>query len=189
MRLLISSGRIYISRDVVFDETVFPFYELHANAGARLRSEILLFPSLFISGGDNVLNHLTNPVNPAANESFDASIEADTADPAATEDPAGSVFDADAMDQPPVQSPVASSDGQAAGGVADGISSAPLSYRHAALQTSSRRPCGASRDNSSGGTEGAASVTRLQAFERKRYILMVKLSILILAVLENLAMI
>jgi histone deacetylase 1/2 len=43
----ISTGRIYISRDVVFDEQVFPFADLHLNAGARLRSEIeLLSPTL-----------------------------------------------------------------------------------------------------------------------------------------------
>lgn len=41
----ISTGRVYISRDVVFDENIFPFERLHANAGARLRSEILLLPS------------------------------------------------------------------------------------------------------------------------------------------------
>jgi hypothetical protein len=41
----ISTGRIYISRDVVFDEDVFPFAELHSNAGARLRTEINLLPS------------------------------------------------------------------------------------------------------------------------------------------------
>lgn len=29
-----STGRVYISRDVVFDEHIFPFAELHANAGA-----------------------------------------------------------------------------------------------------------------------------------------------------------
>ena len=33
----ISTGRVYISRDVVFDENVFPFSKLHPNAGARLR--------------------------------------------------------------------------------------------------------------------------------------------------------
>lgn len=37
-------GRVYISRDVVFDEQIFPFSELHENAGARLRKEILLLP-------------------------------------------------------------------------------------------------------------------------------------------------
>lgn len=36
-------GRIYISRDVVFDEHVFPFQNLYPNAGARLRSDSLSF--------------------------------------------------------------------------------------------------------------------------------------------------
>jgi hypothetical protein len=40
----ISTGRVYISRDVVFDETVFPFSTLHPNVDARLRSEISLLP-------------------------------------------------------------------------------------------------------------------------------------------------
>jgi hypothetical protein len=38
------TGRVYISRVVVFDEQIFPFSELHENAGARLRKEILLLP-------------------------------------------------------------------------------------------------------------------------------------------------
>lgn len=41
----VSSGRVYISRDVIFDETEFPFSKLHANAGARLRAEIALLPT------------------------------------------------------------------------------------------------------------------------------------------------
>jgi histone deacetylase 1/2 len=36
------SGRIYISRDVVFDKSIYPFEKLHPDAGARLRKEILL---------------------------------------------------------------------------------------------------------------------------------------------------
>jgi hypothetical protein len=40
----ISTGRIYISREIVFDETIFPFASLHSNAGARLRQEIDLLP-------------------------------------------------------------------------------------------------------------------------------------------------
>jgi histone deacetylase 1/2 len=40
----ISQGRIYVSRDVVFDETLFPFASLHSNAGTRFRSEALLLP-------------------------------------------------------------------------------------------------------------------------------------------------
>lgn len=39
-----SEGHVYISRDIVFDENVFPFSELHPNAGTRLRAEILLLP-------------------------------------------------------------------------------------------------------------------------------------------------
>jgi hypothetical protein len=35
---------MYISRDIVFDETVFPFSSLHSNAGACLRDEINLLP-------------------------------------------------------------------------------------------------------------------------------------------------
>jgi hypothetical protein len=40
----ISTDRLYIYRDIVFDETVFPFATLHSNAGARLRPEIDLLP-------------------------------------------------------------------------------------------------------------------------------------------------
>jgi hypothetical protein len=39
-----SVGRVYISRDVVFYEHIFPFASLRPNAGARLRAEILLLP-------------------------------------------------------------------------------------------------------------------------------------------------
>jgi hypothetical protein len=38
------TGRMYILRDVIFDENVFPFAKLHPNAGPRLWSEILLLP-------------------------------------------------------------------------------------------------------------------------------------------------
>jgi histone deacetylase 1/2 len=37
-----STGRVYISRDVVFDEQVFPFASLNPNAGKRLKDNILL---------------------------------------------------------------------------------------------------------------------------------------------------
>lgn len=40
----ISTSRIYISRDVIFDEEIFPFSKLHANAGARFRAELSLLP-------------------------------------------------------------------------------------------------------------------------------------------------
>jgi histone deacetylase 1/2 len=41
----VSTGCVYVSRDVVFDENTFPFTSLHPNAGRRFREEILLLPS------------------------------------------------------------------------------------------------------------------------------------------------
>ena len=64
-----TEGRVYISRDVVFDEHVFPFSTLHPNAGARLRSEIALLPPSLLdpnaSFGDALLRdqHLSSPVS------------------------------------------------------------------------------------------------------------------------------
>jgi hypothetical protein len=62
----INSGRLYISRDVIFDETIFPFAKLHSNAGMRLSQEILLLSS-----------HLLNP------DQFDHGVE-NSADPTMT---------------------------------------------------------------------------------------------------------
>jgi histone deacetylase 1/2 len=45
----ISTGRVYISRDVTFDETVFPFSTLNPNAGAQLRAELLQLPSVLLN--------------------------------------------------------------------------------------------------------------------------------------------
>lgn len=61
----VKAGRVYISRDVIFDEDVFPFANLHPNAGARLRSEILLLPSYLLNsssefGVDNSLDRFGN---------------------------------------------------------------------------------------------------------------------------------
>lgn len=68
----ISSGRVYISRDVTFDENIFPFAQLHSNAGARLRSELLLLPHhllnpyTFDHGGEHSDDHMDNiPTEPA----------------------------------------------------------------------------------------------------------------------------
>jgi hypothetical protein len=49
-----NTGRVYISRDVIFDEQVFPFEDLHENAGAKLRQEILLLPSNLLPSYDGV---------------------------------------------------------------------------------------------------------------------------------------
>jgi hypothetical protein len=71
------SGRVFVSRDVIFGEQVFPFMELHSNAGARLRTEISLLPSHLVPSSNiepkeydttdpSLLmsqNHVTNAVN------------------------------------------------------------------------------------------------------------------------------
>jgi hypothetical protein len=54
----ISSGCIYISRDVIFDKNVCPFASLHTNVGTRYHSDILFFPSN--SSGDNDFANMTN---------------------------------------------------------------------------------------------------------------------------------
>lgn len=65
--LEILSGRVYIFRDVVFDEAEFPFSKLHSNsnAGARLRAEISLLPVHLLNPqleyvGDHVANSPEN---------------------------------------------------------------------------------------------------------------------------------
>jgi hypothetical protein len=52
----ISTVRIYISHDVVFDESIFLFAELNPTAGARYSSEVLLLPSSSSSGNDTELS-------------------------------------------------------------------------------------------------------------------------------------
>jgi hypothetical protein len=74
-----SLGCVYISRDVVFDEHVFPFASLHPNAGARLRVEINLLPDVLLNPGNvHALDSLlsdpepTNAFNSAGGDSVSA---------------------------------------------------------------------------------------------------------------------
>jgi hypothetical protein len=53
--LVLSIGRIYISRDMIFHESVFPFASLHSNANACYHANILL-----TSHGNNEAANLTN---------------------------------------------------------------------------------------------------------------------------------
>jgi hypothetical protein len=62
----VSTDRIYISRDVVFDESIFPFAKLHPNAGVRLRSKILLLPPSLIPP-ESLHNGVNNLGEPATN--------------------------------------------------------------------------------------------------------------------------
>jgi hypothetical protein len=65
---------VYISRDVVFDEHVFPFSQMHLNVGARLRAELSIPPYVLLnpssSFGDAILHDqhgsLSAPTNPAS---------------------------------------------------------------------------------------------------------------------------
>jgi hypothetical protein len=62
------TGRVYISRDVTFDENIFPLAQLHPNAGARLRHEISLLPSdlrppTSDQGGELSNDHMFNSNN------------------------------------------------------------------------------------------------------------------------------
>jgi hypothetical protein len=56
--LNISTGRIYISCDVLFDESIFRFASLHSTAGARYRLDVLLSPTTDL--GDNNFANMAN---------------------------------------------------------------------------------------------------------------------------------
>jgi hypothetical protein len=61
-----STECVYISRDIVFDENVFPFSELHKNVDAQLHAEIFLLPPPLrnFHGHDVVDNHRAYGTNP-----------------------------------------------------------------------------------------------------------------------------
>jgi hypothetical protein len=67
----IPTGYVYISRDVIFDENVFPFAHLHSNVGAHLQTEINLLPPTllnpdFTTRGSEITDcHVFNAANPA----------------------------------------------------------------------------------------------------------------------------
>jgi histone deacetylase 1/2 len=65
----IQFGRVYVSRDVIFDEGVFPFSTLHCNAGARLRAEIALLPPSLVPfiGTEQLVDHVFDSTNHATN--------------------------------------------------------------------------------------------------------------------------
>ncbi|WVZ64164.1 hypothetical protein U9M48_013727 [Paspalum notatum var. saurae] len=68
-----STGRVYISRDVVFDEEIFPFSKLHSNDGSRLRAEnLLLPPTLQNPSSEDELEIQSDVQLPAPKEDFPA---------------------------------------------------------------------------------------------------------------------
>jgi hypothetical protein len=76
-RLDIATGRLYISRDVTFDESVYPFPHLHPNAEALLHTKIQLLPSVLrnpsILDQENELRH--DHMSVSANFSLDDSLQ------------------------------------------------------------------------------------------------------------------
>nr|AAK53852.1 Putative retroelement [Oryza sativa Japonica Group] len=76
----VSSGRVYVSHDVTFDEQVFPFATLHPNAGARLRAEISLLPSNLMNntldqGGEEQYDQMFNIHVPNATDDACIAVE------------------------------------------------------------------------------------------------------------------
>jgi hypothetical protein len=68
----VAEGRVYISRDVVFDETVYPFAKLNPNSGVRLREELSLIPfdnHVGVCLTNPTLVDFPNPTNEAADDS------------------------------------------------------------------------------------------------------------------------
>ena len=63
----VSTGRVYISRDVVFDENVFPFASLNPNAGKRLSQDILLLPTSSSHGDAHANDYMPLPFVPVTN--------------------------------------------------------------------------------------------------------------------------
>lgn len=61
----------------MFDEQVFPFANLHENARARLRKEILLLPNHLLNnaqGGVICVDPVTNATNPIASTGSDSTM-------------------------------------------------------------------------------------------------------------------
>lgn len=142
----ISTGRVYISRDVVFDEQVFPFSTLHANAGAQLRAEInLLSPDLLsthtlprsttLHPTDSVICSAPYAQNPVENSAVEGDFMQGNGHTGTEEDPGGAAttlapiasgsVPTTAADQAPT--PVASSvhDLAVAGVHNDGVTTSP----------------------------------------------------------------
>jgi hypothetical protein len=81
----ISEGRVYVPRDVVFDETVYPFSKLNPNADAQLRVELFFIPSVDRVGVCltnlaliNVSNHHVEIVEPITDANFGRRMESNS---------------------------------------------------------------------------------------------------------------
>jgi hypothetical protein len=68
----VAIGRIYISRDVVLDESIFLFADLHPNAGMCFHSALFLLPTHLrnLPGGSTVHDPVVRSHIIATNQSF-----------------------------------------------------------------------------------------------------------------------
>jgi hypothetical protein len=72
---------VYISRDVVFDETIFPFEHLHDNAGVLLWKEILLLPHHLLNpgcGDESCSDQSSGATNTSGSASMQEQMNSDT---------------------------------------------------------------------------------------------------------------
>jgi hypothetical protein len=69
----VSIGRVYISRDVVFDENVFPFQASNPNVGALLKREILHLPTHPSNEGASITDDHMNTIVPITVPIYDVS--------------------------------------------------------------------------------------------------------------------
>jgi histone deacetylase 1/2 len=71
-----STSRVYISRDVVFDESIFPFANLNPHIGKCLQKDILLFPThtSSTSGDAHIDDYMPLPVVPTVTNVHDSDI-------------------------------------------------------------------------------------------------------------------
>jgi hypothetical protein len=67
----VSTGRVYISRDVIFDENIFPFQVLHPNVGALLKREIFLLPTHSSNEGASITDDDMTPIVPVTVSLYD----------------------------------------------------------------------------------------------------------------------
>jgi hypothetical protein len=109
---------VYISRDIVFDETVFPFASLHANAGAHLKADILLLPSalqpIHLHDHEGHELQIDNDANPADQVVVESSLQesAENSGPGGYSDDF-SGYGIETGEDSPAQSPTASPLGSA----------------------------------------------------------------------------
>jgi hypothetical protein len=105
----ISTGRIYISRDAIFDESIFPFASLHSTTGARYSYDVFLTPPF--ASGDNNFTNAANTITLSTLPIYDSCVQVPLATSAGPElgPPPGMNFQNDMVAEPSAPHPLATS--------------------------------------------------------------------------------